>query len=72
MPMFEYRCHDCSQTFEALVRSSETAQCPSCQSQTLEKLISVFAMSGTSKQGSSVAESAPSCGPSCGCGPASC
>ena len=73
MPMYEFRCQDCSQTFETLVRSNDVTQCPSCQSQALEKLFSVFAMSGGStKQGSSAAASAPSCGPSCGCGPASC
>lgn len=72
MPMYEFRCQNCSQTFETLVRGSDVTQCPSCQSQALEKLFSVFATSGTSKQGSSASVSAPSCGPSCGCGPASC
>ena len=43
MPLFEYRCQDCSRDFEVLVRGSETPHCPSCNSESLEKRLSVFA-----------------------------
>jgi putative FmdB family regulatory protein len=46
MPMFEYRCQSCSHVFERLVRPHvpETIRCPACQSETLERLLSVFAV----------------------------
>jgi len=44
MPIFEYRCKECSNRFETLVRSSTTVECPSCKSTALEKQLSVFAM----------------------------
>ena len=40
MPIYEYRCCDCETTFEALVRSSDTATCPHCGSSSLAKLLS--------------------------------
>jgi putative FmdB family regulatory protein len=43
MPLFEYRCQDCSHDFEVLVRGSEKPHCPSCNSESLEKRLSVFA-----------------------------
>ena len=46
MPMFEYRCLSCTQVFERLVRAHvpEAIQCPSCQSEKLERLLSAFAV----------------------------
>lgn len=43
MPLFEYRCEDCSHDVELLVRSGETPTCPSCGSRKLEKLFSTTA-----------------------------
>ncbi len=51
MPLFEYRCEDCSRDAELLVRSGETPTCPSCGSRKLDKLFSTTAapvMSGGS------------------------
>ena len=45
MPLYEYRCCACSQEFEALVRGGEAASCPSCGSQTLERILSSFMVS---------------------------
>jgi len=39
MPIYEYRCADCGQTFETLVRGDRTVRCPDCGSATLEKLL---------------------------------
>ena len=44
MPIYEYECRDCSHRFEAIVRSNESAACPSCHSLNLERLISLFAV----------------------------
>jgi len=44
MPIYEYACRPCGHRFEALVRGSETPACPSCQSQDLERILSLFAV----------------------------
>jgi len=66
MPLFEYKCHDCDQTFEELVSSSEAKPpCPNCGSEHTGKLLSTFAAS----TGGSKSAGAGSCGsPGCGSG----
>jgi putative FmdB family regulatory protein len=44
MPIFEYRCGGCAVEFELLVRPSTVLACPECQSQELDKLLSVPAV----------------------------
>ena len=47
MPIYEYECRDCKHHFEAIVRLSEASvcpPCPSCQSASVERLISLFAV----------------------------
>ncbi len=47
MPIFEYRCRDCGTQFEKFVRAaSEKVICEQCESPELERLLSVFAVSG--------------------------
>ncbi len=41
MPLYEYSCKDCDHHFEALVFGREQVECPQCQGQHLEKLLSV-------------------------------
>jgi putative FmdB family regulatory protein len=43
MPLFEYACRSCDHQFEALVRASETPECPACHGRELERRLSVFA-----------------------------
>jgi putative FmdB family regulatory protein len=43
MPLYEYACKTCARQFEALVRASETPECPSCHGHELERKLSVFA-----------------------------
>ena len=45
MPIYDYKCLDCSETFEALIlKNSPAPTCPACQSAKLEQLISLFAV----------------------------
>ena len=48
MPLFEYACRDCGHHFEYLTRNGQTPVCPGCQSEALEKQLSVFAVSAPS------------------------
>lgn len=66
MPIYEYRCEECDQAFEKLVRAfRETATCPGCGSDKVERRFSTFAMSGASG-------GSPSSGGGCGCGRGGC
>jgi putative FmdB family regulatory protein len=69
MPLFEYRCRDCGQSFETFVTGERTAACPGCHGENLAKLLSRPGMVGAG--GETAARSAePSVG--CGAGGASC
>ncbi len=48
MPLFEYLSKQCGHQFEELVLGTTTPTCPACQSQKLEKLLSVFAVGNRS------------------------
>lgn len=45
MPLFEYRCDDCATECELLIRGSTVPVCPSCGSTSLQKQLSMFAVS---------------------------
>ena len=50
MPLFEYKCRECGTMFEKIVASSTTrVACKKCQSSKVDKLLSVFAVGGTSR-----------------------
>jgi putative FmdB family regulatory protein len=66
MPLYEYRCEDCETAFEKLVRAfREEVRCPECGSGTVEKLLSTFALSSSSRL-------PPGSGGGCGCGRGGC
>ncbi len=49
MPIFEYICRDCERRFERIVpRHDSSTDCPHCNSENIEKQLSVFAVSGGS------------------------
>lgn len=53
MPIFEYACETCSHKFEKLVFNDRVeVACPSCQSQQLRKLFSVFASVSSARDSS--------------------
>jgi putative FmdB family regulatory protein len=63
MPIFEYQCRDCGTKFEKIVSSATNhVTCKKCDSGKVEKMLSIFAVSGSSAK---YASSEP--GP-CGCG----
>jgi len=51
MPIYEYRCRNCSAEFEVLVRAGTIVSCPHCGGSALDKLLSVpFVSSGQPSQ----------------------
>ena len=47
MPLFEYVCHDCGRSFEKILpRYDSPADCIHCNSENVEKQLSVFAVAG--------------------------
>ena len=71
MPIFEYRCGNCSTEFETLVRNSETPECPECEnSDQLEKLLSapnghVAGVNSLPITGGCPPSDEPPCSPTC-------
>lgn len=45
MPLFEYRCAPCDTQFELLIRGADVPTCPSCGTTSLERILSLFAVS---------------------------
>ena len=69
MPIYEYLCADCSDTFEELISASSAAEvhCPACGGATVTKLLSSFAT--PRPVGATVGGGGGGCcGGSCGCG----
>lgn len=77
MPMYEYRCGDCSAKFEQFQKtltSGEKVACPRCESEKVTKLFSAFAAVGSSSGSSYESDYSDSCaspGGQC-CGGGSC
>jgi putative FmdB family regulatory protein len=65
MPLYEYECQSCHQHFELLVREQTVLVCPSCQSDDLQKQLSVFAVRAASPPFTPRPAAAGACG-SCG------
>jgi putative FmdB family regulatory protein len=63
MPIFEYICNDCQRAFERIVpRHDSGTECAYCNSQNIEKQLSVFAVSGGSTEASSFESGCGHCG----------
>ncbi|HLH30477.1 MAG TPA: zinc ribbon domain-containing protein [Terriglobia bacterium] len=61
MPLFEYICRDCGRPFEKILpRYDSPADCIHCNSENVEKQLSVFAVAGGSNTES--ASDGPGCG----------
>ncbi len=79
MPIFEYRCSECSNKFEVLHKSSaanEEVICPKCSSKKNKKLLSTFSASfadgGSSFSSSDYSSDASCSSGTCGCGSGTC
>jgi putative FmdB family regulatory protein len=64
MPLYEYACQDCQHTFEALVFGNEEVECPQCEGEHVERLLSVPAKPQTGT--TSLPKACNSEGPPCG------
>ena len=64
MPIHEYICNDCAHAFETIVRTDHPPACPACASPSLERQLSVFAVSTAGGR----AVAAPSVQPCGSCG----
>jgi putative FmdB family regulatory protein len=64
MPLYEYRCRDCEKTFEQFVSGKARPACPHCESRSLQKLLSVFAVAsgGSRAEASAMGAACGSCG----------
>ena len=45
VPLYDFRCRQCGQEFEALVRGADPVACPGCHGSDVERLLSTFALS---------------------------
>jgi len=64
MPIYEYRCSECGERFEKLVRlstSTSEIECPECGGQKVGKLFSAFS---TRTSSTTAVASASACAPS--------
>lgn len=75
MPIYEYACKQCNETFDHLARTMSSTReaakvkCPKCGSDQTSRALSVFAVGSEGAKSSST--DTPSCG-RCGGAPGSC
>lgn len=51
MPIYEYSCNACNTAFELLIRGKETPACPECESEDLERKISLSRVKSDATRG---------------------
>lgn len=57
MPLYEFKCLDCGNLFERLMlKSSQKTACPACECESVERVLSMFAVSSESKRQASTAK----------------
>lgn len=47
MPIYSYACAQCHHKFDELIKGSEKVVCPKCKSGRLKKLLTTFAVAGS-------------------------
>lgn len=71
MPLYEFRCNECGEIFEMMLRYSESSRipaCPKCFSSRTQKKISAVASFGSSDSARFTATPSSSCSPRSGFG----
>ncbi len=65
MPIYEFDCHTCGNSFDKLVRMSGLSEvtCPACASSEVKKKVSLFSSHGSARAATSAVSSAASCSP---------
>jgi putative FmdB family regulatory protein len=61
MPIYEYSCSGCGQSFELLIMNSEKPECPECGSRRLSKLVSACSVQVASGEVPACPGALPSC-----------
>lgn len=62
MPLYEFRCEKCGETFDKLVSTRDRNKipaCPECSSKKVQRLVSSFAVGTASTGQSSLGSSCP-------------
>ena len=75
MPMYEYGCLSCNSRFDRLRRMDQGdtgVTCPACQSESVQRRLSVFASYTKGASSGEMADAAAPAGGSCGRGCAGC
>jgi len=69
MPIYEYSCRECGTEFEKLMRPQAAVACPSCQSDHVNRRLSLVGVKTGARFGESAAPAAGGgcCGGGCGC-----
>lgn len=65
MPLYDYTCHKCDHTFEALVFNGEQVECPECHARKVERLLSVPAKPKNQSLPMNCDPKSPPCSPRC-------
>jgi putative FmdB family regulatory protein len=55
VPIYDFKCLDCGELFEALVLKGGAAACPACQGAHLEQQVSMFAVDSASIRQANIA-----------------
>lgn len=66
MPIYEFDCNNCGDSFDKLVRSAaaiDQVTCPDCHSNDVKKKLSLFSSHGNQSRPVSTASSAAACAP---------
>lgn len=75
MPIYEYKCEQCNKVFEEFIRTDsdlKNLKCPSCNSNNLKKIMSLYSAFGLSNDEREPSNDSSSPLPSCGCNNGSC
>lgn len=75
MPLYEYFCPTCNDTFEQLrpaQKADEAVACPACQQTAAQRVLSLFASTVKSENGAPMPMSMPMAGGCCGGGACGC